>query len=314
MSQAPPSPDLEAIRQGGKRALAAALTRVETHADDAATAALLDAALEAPVGLALGLTGPPGVGKSTLIDALIRGWRTGGQTVAVIAVDPSSMRSGGALLGDRTRLTTDPSDDGVFVRSMAARDQLGGVAAQTFPAMVLMRAIYDRVIIETVGVGQSEIAISGIADMVAFCAQPGSGDGLQYMKAGVMEVPDLVIVTKADLKAMARQTAADLKGALTLSANRADTPVILCSAATGEGVDEAIAALDDRAAALSPRFAEDRARQASRWVDEQVRIRFGQAGLEAVHKQPVDKWPTQPFRRFRDMNARLSGALSAAFQ
>ena len=144
-------------------------------------------ALAAPQGLALGLTGPPGVGKSTLINALLARLRARGESVAVIAVDPSSRRSGGALLGDRTRIETDPEDAGVFVRSMAARRRLGGLADITYPAMVLMRALFDLVIVETVGVGQSETEIADCADLVVFCAQPGSGDALQFMKAGVME-------------------------------------------------------------------------------------------------------------------------------
>ena len=161
--------------------------------------ALLEAAWRAPRGVAVGLTGPPGVGKSTLINALIRDLRSRGETVAVIAVDPSSRRSGGALLGDRTRIEVDPGDAGVFVRSMAARQRLGGVAEITFPAVVLTRACFDWVIVETVGVGQSEVEVADVADLVVFCVQPGSGDALQFMKAGVMEVPDLVLVTKGDV-------------------------------------------------------------------------------------------------------------------
>ena len=138
--------------------------------------------------------------------------------MGVIAVDPSSRRSGGALLGDRTRIETDPADPGVFVRSMAARRRLGGVADLTFPAAVLMRACFDWVIVETVGVGQSEVEIADCADLVVFCAQPGSGDALQFMKAGVMEMPDVVLVTKGDLGAPASRAAADVRGALSLAA------------------------------------------------------------------------------------------------
>src|SRR5205807_10669515 len=126
-----------------------------------------------------------------------------GRSVAVIAVDPSSRRTGGALLGDRMRLRTDPDDPGVFVRSMAARDRFGGLAALTVSAMVVMRALFDVVVIETVGVGQSETDIAGAADTVILCLQPGSGDSLQFMKAGIVEIPQILLVTIADTGASA---------------------------------------------------------------------------------------------------------------
>ena len=173
--------------------------------------------------------------------------RASGATVAVIAVDPSSRRSGGALLGDRTRIETDPDDPGAFVRSMAARRRLGGVADLTFPAAVLMRACFDWVIVETVGVGQSESEIADCADLVVFCVQPGSGDALQFMKAGVMEVPDLVLVTKGDLGAPA--TPRSVRGARRAVARRGRarpaSPSV--SARTGEGIDAAVALIAARA-------------------------------------------------------------------
>ena len=159
----------------------------------------------------IGLTGPPGVGKSTLVSALVRAWRAQARTVGVIAVDPSSRRTGGALLGDRTRIDVDPEDQGVFVRSLAARERLGGLADLAAAAMVLMRAIYDIVLVETVGVGQSETEIAEIADTVVFAVQPGSGDSLQFMKAGIVEIPDVALVTKADLGAIAERAKRDLE-------------------------------------------------------------------------------------------------------
>ena len=183
-----------------------------------------------------GFTGPPGVGKSTLIDGLLKGWRAGGVTVGVVAVDPSSRRTRGALLGDRIRMRTDPQDQGVFVRSLATRGRLGGLAELAFPAIILMRAIYDRVVVETVGVGQSEADISTVADTVVLCVQPGSGDSLQFMKAGIMEIPDIAVVTKADMGPPARRALADLKGALGL-ASGGDVPCLMLSAAKGEGLD-----------------------------------------------------------------------------
>ena len=167
----------------------------------------------------------PGVGKSSLCAALVAAWRKAGKTVGVIAVDPSSKSSGGALLGDRVRIVHDSTDEGSFVRSMAARDRLGGLADQTLAAMVVMRALFDRVLIETVGVGQSETDVAGVADTVVFCVQPGSGDSLQFMKAGIVEIPHLIVVTKADLGAAAERARADVAGALSLATAGDEWPV-----------------------------------------------------------------------------------------
>jgi len=280
-----PPPDLAGLRAGGKRALAGALSALETASADPALAALLDAALAAPQGLALGLTGPPGVGKSTLINALLARLRARGESVAVIAVDPSSRRSGGALLGDRTRIETDPEDAGVFVRSMAARRRLGGLADITYPAMVLMRALFDLVIVETVGVGQSETEIADCADLVVFCAQPGSGDALQFMKAGVMETPDVVLVTKGDLGAPAMRAAADVKGALSLAAGDGPPPeVAIVSAATGEGIDAALGVIATRVAAAraSGALVLRRRIQGRAWAESRLAESFGAVGVAAL--------------------------------
>ena len=209
---------LSGLRHGGKRALAAALAGLERDPDGAAAQALLDAAWREPNAHVVGITGPPGVGKSSLCAALVAAWRKADRTVGVIAVDPSSKSSGGALLGDRVRIVHDSADEGVFVRSMAARDRLGGLAGQTLAAMVVMRALFDRVLIETVGVGQSETDVAGVADTVVFCVQPGSGDSLQFMKAGIVEIPHLIAVTKADLGPAAERARADVAGALSLAA------------------------------------------------------------------------------------------------
>ncbi|MBP7000140.1 ArgK/MeaB family GTPase [Amaricoccus sp.] len=278
--------DLAALRAGGKRALAAALSALETDAADPGLAALLDAALAQGRGLALGLTGPPGVGKSTLVNALIASLRARGETVGVIAVDPSSRRSGGALLGDRTRIETDPEDGGVFVRSMAARRRLGGLSDIAYPAMTLMRAVFDLVIVETVGVGQSETEIGDVADLVVFCAQPGSGDALQFMKAGVMEVPDVVLVTKGDLGLPARRAAADLRGALSLAAgDRAPADVAIVSALDGTGIDAAIELVRTRAAGRG-----DPARRRAQglaWAEGRLADSFGSVGAAALRPRLV---------------------------
>mgnify|MGYP006286843715 CR=1 FL=1 len=280
MSETKGASALAAIHEGGKAALARALGRIESHGHAAETAALLDAALSAGRAHVIGLTGPPGVGKSTLTDALIRAFRARGETVGVVAVDPTSARSGGALLGDRTRLRRDAEDDGVFVRSMAARESLGGLAALVLPAVVLMAAVRDVVIVETVGVGQSETAIAGIADTVVFCVQPGSGDALQFMKAGVMEIPDIAVVTKADMGDVARRAVSDLRGALSLGGAGEGVPVMSCSASAGEGVDDLVAALGDRARATGS--ADARRAQAAEWLTAELGEEFGRTGLRRL--------------------------------
>jgi LAO/AO transport system kinase len=298
--------DLEALAAGGKAALARCLSALESSAVDPALTTLLEAAWRAPRGTALGLTGPPGVGKSTLTNALIADLRARGETVAVLAVDPSSRRSGGALLGDRARIETTPGDPGVFVRSMAARGRLGGLAEPAFPAIVLMRALFDWVVVETVGVGQSETEVAECADLVVLCIQPGSGDALQFMKAGVMEVPDLVLVTKGDLGAPARRAAADVRGALSLAAGDAPPAVAMVSARTGEGVAEAV----DRVAALRRPAAEIAARRAAQgraWASARLLESFGRVGLAALSPRLLNQ--ESPFAPLATLSERARAAV-----
>jgi LAO/AO transport system kinase len=304
-----PADRLAAMAAGDKAAVARALARLERAPEAADTLALLDAAYAQPRGHAIGVTGPPGVGKSTLLGALIRQLRADDRTVGVIAVDPSSRRSGGALLGDRVRLLSDPDDAGCFVRSMAARDRLGGLAELTVAATVLMRAVYDVVLIETVGVGQSETDVAQVADTVLFCVQPGSGDSLQFMKAGIVEIPDVAAVTKADSGPAADRALADLKGALSL--NDVDpeggaVQVLKLSATTGDGMDDLVAALDahrDRLAAEG-RLAGQRARQAERWLVEALRDRHGREGLKRLGRVELPAGRS-PFSRLAELAARL---------
>jgi LAO/AO transport system kinase len=305
-------PTLEELRTGGKRTMARALAAIETEADSEVLAKLLDEACATPRAQVVGLTGPPGVGKSTLTNALIGRARRCGETVGVIAVDPSSRRTGGALLGDRARIATDPADEGIYVRSMAARDRLGGLAEQTIAAMVLMRAVYDRVIVESVGIGQSESDISFVADTMLLCVQPGSGDSLQFMKAGVMELPDIVVVTKADVGAAARRARADVEGALTLvlaEGERFRTPVVLISAAQATGLDELAEAIGEHRRWLDAagRLAHRRRLQEQAWVSEAVRYRFGSHGLAVALGLAADDGG--PFSRERSINRVLTTRL-----
>jgi LAO/AO transport system kinase len=305
---------LSALRQGGKRALAAALAQLERDPEGEAAQALLDAAWRAPRAHVVGITGPPGVGKSSLCAALVAAWRRAGQGVGVIAVDPSSKSSGGALLGDRVRIVHDSADEGVFVRSMAARDRLGGLADQTLAAMVVMRALFDRVLIETVGVGQSETDVAGVADTVVFCVQPGAGDSLQFMKAGIVEIPHVVAVTKADLGGSAERARADVAGALSLATagDSGDWPLkaLAVSARSGAGLAGLLAALEAHRAHLAAdgRLVAARHHQSEGWVAQSLRDRFGRDGIARLGRLGFDLAlapGVQPFQRLRELGTAL---------
>ena len=288
--------DLETLRAGGKPAVARALTRLETERGSGELAAFLDICAANPRAHVLGLTGPPGVGKSTLTNALVTACRQNGETVAVIAVDPTSHRTGGALLGDRTRIRTDPEDAGAFVRSMAARDRLGGLSPDAIAATVVLRAVFDHVLVESVGIGQSEADIALVSDTVVLCIQPASGDSLQFMKAGIMELPDIVAVTKADIGAAARRAVADVEGALGLYERSPDhwsPPVLRISALSGR-YDQIWAA--HRAwLADAGRLAAARSDQAEAWVRDAVRMRFGSEGLKRLERLDLRPDGAAPF-------------------
>jgi len=237
---------LERLRAGDSRAVARLISLVE----DGDREQLRDAAeaLNPLAGRAqvIGLTGAPGVGKSTLAGALVAGWRKAGRTVGVLAVDPSSPFTGGALLGDRVRMQRHALDDGVYIRSMATRGQLGGLAWATPQAVrVLDAAGCDVVLVETVGVGQAEVEVAGLADTTLVALAPGFGDAVQVAKAGILEVADVFVVNKADREG-AEVVARDLRQMLHLGEARPwRVPVVMTVAERGDGVerlDEAIAA------------------------------------------------------------------------
>jgi LAO/AO transport system kinase len=302
---------LSALRSGGKRALASALAELERDPDGAAAQALLDEAWRNPKSHVVGITGPPGVGKSSLCASLVAAWRKEGKTVGVIAVDPSSRTSGGALLGDRVRITHDAADEGSFVRSMAARDRLGGLADQTLAAMVVMRALFDRVLVETVGVGQSETDVAGVADTVVFCVQPGSGDALQFMKAGIVEIPHIVAVTKADLGLAAERARADVAGALSLAAGEGSpTRTLAVSVHSGSGISDLLQALEAHRLQLAQdtRILLARHRQGEGWLREALRERFGTRGLARLAALGLDvalPAGAQPFAQLRHLSEAL---------
>ncbi len=256
----------------------------------AAAFELLDALerrLPFPGAARVGMTGAPGAGKSTLLDGLVRFLRARGETVGVIAVDPSSRRSGGALLGDRIRMGSRGADTGVFFRSMAARERLGGLADATRASAVVLAAAFDRVFVETVGVGQSESDVSSVADTLLYVAQPGAGDMLQFMKAGILELPDVFAVNKADLGAVAERTAAELGAGLGLSAPQDSgwtPPVLQVSARDAQGIDSLVEALDAHRRHLEEAgdLASRRRRAAEAWALESLEIRYGSFGLAAI--------------------------------
>ena len=274
-------------RCGEPRAVSRLISLVET--DTAAGRALLRdlAARLAPyTGRAhvVGLTGPPGVGKSTTTSALVTALRRRGRKVGVLAVDPSSPFSGGALLGDRVRMGEHATDEGVFIRSMASRGHLGGLAWSTPQALrVLDAAGCDVVLIETVGVGQSEVEVVALADTTVVLLAPGMGDGVQAAKAGILEVADIFAVNKADRDG-ARRTVRDLEYAIAMSEEGAagwPRPVVSTVAVRGEGIDDLVAALDAHRAWLDgsgSRAVRRRARAAAEIEAialDQVRSRIG---------------------------------------
>ena len=224
------------------------LEEIEVNRRSKKNVKLLDQYHSKPKSHVIGITGPPGVGKSTLIDKLINILRKEKRTVGVIAIDPSSSKSGGALLGDRTRFMLDPKDIGTYVRSMAAKDYLGGISELTFPTMTIMRSMFDFLIIETVGVGQSEIGIKNIVDTVVLCIQPGSGDTIQFMKSGVFEIPDIVVITKSDFEELSNQTYSDLTGSSNYfkNVNEWDIKIILTSAQKNIGLNFLLEEIKER--------------------------------------------------------------------
>ena len=229
---------VDGVREGDRRALARAITLVE-NGDPLAYELIRELYPETGRGYAVGVTGPPGVGKSSLISALVRLVREQGTSVGVISVDPSSPFTKGALLGDRIRLADHFLDPEVFIRSMGTRGHLGGLAETTLQAALILDAAGKELLfLETVGAGQSEVEVIGIADTVLLVLMPGSGDSIQALKAGIMEIPDVIAVNKRDHPA-AKTMLNEVHSILALDTERGwKPPIVLTEAVTGEGVPE----------------------------------------------------------------------------
>jgi LAO/AO transport system kinase len=236
------------LLDGDRRALARAITLVENE-DPAGYEVVRELYPRTGRAAVFGFTGPPGVGKSTLIGALTKARRAADRTVAVLSIDPSSPFTQGAVLGDRIRLTEHFLDPGVFIRSMANRGALGGLSEAALQAALLMDASgKDDVFLETVGVGQAEVDIIDHADTVVLVLMPGSGDSIQALKAGVMEIPDVIVVNKRD-HPLTDTMVREIRGVLSLAPQRGwRVPIVTTEATRGEGIDEVVEKLDEHRA------------------------------------------------------------------
>ncbi len=237
------------MRDGDRRALARAISLVE-NGDPLAYPLVRELYPETGKAAVIGVTGPPGVGKSSLIAALVEHVRAAERTVGVVSVDPSSPFSRGALLGDRIRLADHFLDPGVYIRSMGTRGHLGGLAETTLQAVLLMDAFgKDLVFVETVGAGQSEVEVTGIADTVLLVLMPGSGDSVQALKAGIMEIPDVIAINKSD-HPTAKTMLNEVRSIVGLAEPERRPPILLTEAVRGENVPELWAKLEEHRAAL----------------------------------------------------------------
>ena len=285
------------LRSGGRRPLARLLTRIENG--DPSVRQLLPELFAAGHGAhVIGITGPPGGGKSTLVNALIGEWRRRGKRVGVLAVDPSSPYTRGAILGDRIRMMEHAADRDVFMRSMASRGELGGLAATTWIAAAALDAAgYDPILIETVGAGQSEVEVARLAETTVVVEVPEMGDEVQAIKAGLLEVADIITVNKGD-RPGADRAARQLRAMLSTAGGRIERkppPVLVTTATTGDGVPELVEAIEaHRSAARSPIEARGRAANQLRRALADMTVKRAEAHpawaetLDAVARRDLD--------------------------
>jgi LAO/AO transport system kinase len=309
-----PDPDVlaAAVAARDRAALARSLNLLDDQRPPARRCAAhflasLPAARLHTAGHLIGITGPPGAGKSSLTSALIEVWRRR-LGVGILAVDPSSPLSGGALLGDRLRMRAhDQGDSQVFIRSLACRGEFGGLSAEVWPMSLAMLAAFDIVLIETVGVGQKEIDISKMSDTTCFVAQPASGDSIQFLKAGIMEVPHILVVNKADIGAAARKTLTELRTTLKKQTEPGgwQVPALAVSAATGSGIDALADTLDSHRRWLIDQqlLAGRRQRFQAEWIIKRLREEFGRFGIDQLGGEPqlvetLTQRPGSPFDHY----------------
>ena len=295
------------FRIRNKLDLSLILEKIEVNRTKLDVVKILDNYHSQSNGHVIGITGPPGVGKSSLINKLIISLRTLDLSVGVIAIDPSSMKSGGALLGDRARFNIDPKDQKIFVRSMAAKDYLGGISALTFPSMIIMRSIFDIVIIETVGVGQSEVSIEEVVDTVIYCVQPGSGDTLQFMKSGIIEIPDIIAVTKSDIENLANMTLSDLLSSKSYFVSNTgwEIKILSLSAYKEFGFSELKKLIDDRWLWLKRNniLSNQRSNQDLKWIKNSLISEYGFTGYKLLEEKI--NYIEKPFKYLNDLKKKI---------
>lgn len=310
------------VRQGDRAALAEALNLLDNRLPEQQHGAqqLLRAVRAGGIptdNRLVGITGPPGVGKSSLTAALIRVWRERGMTVSVLAVDPASPVSGGALLGDRLRMHPVAQDEGVFIRSLSSRGEFGGLSAEVWPMSQLLLAAFDVVLVETVGVGQREVDVASLCDTTCFIAQPGSGDSVQLLKAGILEVPHVVVVNKCDMGVVADRAVTELSSALAKEHPEGNwlVPVLATSAILDQGIEALADALASHHASLLKRsvVASRRQEHQAYWIIRRLVNEFGSAGIqrlggEQALRESLNDRDSDPFTCYTEYRQRLGAA------
>lgn len=311
------------IISGDRKSVADALNLIDDQRPHQQTKALqlLRALSGVPEKPRIGITGPPGVGKSTMISAISAILAERGLTVGIIAVDPSSRRTGGAFLGDRIRMRTHSNSPRPFFRSMAARNRLGGISDATYAGVTILEASFDCVLVETVGVGQSEGEIRTLVDTLVYICQPSSGDLIQFMKAGILELPDIFVINKCDIGSFASRSAEELRSGVGLTTSLGDEwkpPVLLTSAQTSSGIREVCEALEDHKRFLGSGAGVLRRRDSrDQFIRRQVLTKYGTLGLQALGgdlrlREFCTKWETlSPYEPLMHLEVKIGRLLKS---